>query len=158
MNQSELSTILYYADFLSLKHTCTTVTDTCKYFFVFGIPMNIAYIVDQSPIYDENNSYFKQAESEYLMLKNKFGDEGVNSFIGNICNLSASGSVNAISMLKYIHRYSDKNQRDLAFKKYKEFKRGYKYTIPTIDEDGNEIEIECTKYVAHANAKKICKK
>lgn len=92
------------------------------------------------------------------MLKNKFGDAGVDSFINNICNLSASGSVNAISMLKYIHRYSDKHQRDLAFKKYKEFKRGYKYTIPAIDENGNEIELECTKYVAHASIKKASKK
>lgn len=119
MNYAELSTVLYYADFLSLKHNSTTVTDTCKYFFIHGIPMNIAFIVGHIPTYDDQNTYFKQSKAEYELLKDKFGDEGVMSFMDNICNLGVAGSVNAIQMLKYIHQYSNKDQRDNAFKKYK---------------------------------------
>lgn len=38
--------ILYYADYLSLKDTSTTLTDNCKYYFIYGAPINSAYIVD----------------------------------------------------------------------------------------------------------------
>jgi len=52
MNEVELSAILYYADFLSLKNTSTTVTDSCKYFFVHGVPMNVRFIINQLPTFD----------------------------------------------------------------------------------------------------------
>ncbi len=149
MNEAELSTILYYADLLALKQSSTTVTDNCKYFFVHGVPMNISFIVNLQPFYDENSPYFQQSVKEYCMLKNKFGEEGVKSFMENICNLGLAGSVNAIQMLKYIHRYSDKEQRNRAFRQYKRFKNSIKYTTTTLDESGNEIEIECSKYIAH---------
>lgn len=51
MTHIELNAILYYADFLSLKHACHPVTDNCKYFFIHGCPMNSAYIVDMEPEY-----------------------------------------------------------------------------------------------------------
>lgn len=153
INQVELSTILYYADFLSLKHASVPVTDTCKYFFIHGVPMNISFIVGLKPEYKEDNAFFQQSKNEYIMLRDKFGDEGVMSFINNICNLSATGSVNAIQILKCIHFYSNREQRDAAFKKYKQYKRDYKYTMPIKDDDGKEIFIECSKYVAHVNTK-----
>lgn len=46
INLIELNIILYYADYLSLVETSTTVTDNCKYYVVYGTPMNAAYIVD----------------------------------------------------------------------------------------------------------------
>lgn len=99
MNQIELNCILYYADFLSLKHECTTVTDNCKYFFVFGAPKNAAFIVGCSPVYDTENPYFVQAKQEYELLKQSDGDEGAISFIDDIAMLRASGSVDAYKML-----------------------------------------------------------
>jgi len=83
-------------------------------------------------------------------LKNKFGDEGVLSFINNICNLGVAGAVNAIQMLKYIHRYDDKDTTDRAFRRYKRYRAKLKYTHTVLDDDGDPIEQECTKYVAHA--------
>lgn len=44
MNQFELSAILFYADFLSMQETSTAVTDTCKYFYIYDIPVNICII------------------------------------------------------------------------------------------------------------------
>jgi hypothetical protein len=44
MNDIELNAILYYADFLSLKAINQPVTDNCKYFFVYGVPINSAFI------------------------------------------------------------------------------------------------------------------
>ena len=57
--------------------------------------MNIAYIVDQQPIYDVEDPWLQKSIKEYSMLKNKFGEDGVLSFINNICNLGVAGSVNA---------------------------------------------------------------
>lgn len=34
MNIVEHSIVLYYADYLSLKNNCTTVTDNCKYYWI----------------------------------------------------------------------------------------------------------------------------
>lgn len=62
MSTVELNCILYYADFLSLKHECKPVTDNCKYFFVFGVPKNAAFIVGCEPVYDTENPYFIQAK------------------------------------------------------------------------------------------------
>lgn len=53
------------------------------------------------------------------MLKHKFGDDGAISFLKNICNLGVAGSVNATQMMKYIHRYDEKLERDKAFMRFK---------------------------------------
>ena len=103
MNNIELNAILYYADFLSLKARCHPVTDTCKYFFIHGVPINSAFIVDLEPIYNVEDPYFKQAYAEYEIIKNKFGDEGIESFIDDICCIRACGSMDAERMLQCIH-------------------------------------------------------
>lgn len=149
MNQFELSAILYYADFLSMQSTSTTVTDTCKYFFVYGVPMNAAFIAGVEPEYDIQNQYFRKALDEYEVLKSKFGEDGVQTFLDNICNLGVAGSVNGITMLKYIHQYSNRYERSKAFRKYFEFRKNRKYNHTITGDDGLE-QIECTKYVAHA--------
>lgn len=63
------------------------------------------------PVYDENNRFFQQAKIEYEVIRDKFGDDGVESFIDDICSIKASGSVNAEQMLKNIHHFSTKNER-----------------------------------------------
>lgn len=42
----EHNAILYYADYLRLKEESKTVTDNCKYYFIYGSPINSAYLVD----------------------------------------------------------------------------------------------------------------
>lgn len=150
MNDFKMSAILYYADFLSLQHANKPVTQTCKYFYIHGVPMNIAYIVDQQPIYDVEDPWLQKSIKEYSMLKDKFGEDGVLSFINNICNLGVAGSVNATQMMKYIHRYDDKDERNKAFKAYKTNYRNQKYTHLIHNDDGDIVEQECTKYIAHA--------
>lgn len=103
LNDIELSAILFYADFLSLKNSGITVTDNCKYHFVYKAPINSTYLIDSEPFYDTENSYYKDSLSEYMIIKNKFGEDGVESFISNICNIGVSGCVSAKDMLKYIH-------------------------------------------------------
>ena len=61
MNNIELNAILFYADYMSLRDTSIPVTDNCKYFFVFGCPINAAYILDLEPIYDHENKYLLEA-------------------------------------------------------------------------------------------------
>lgn len=149
MNNIELNAVLYYADYLSLKAISQPVTDNCKYFFIHGAPINSAFILDLKPEYDERNRYFQQAKIEYEIIRDKFGDEGVESFIDDICSIKAAGSVNAEQMLKSIHFYSTKRDRKTAFNDYYNWRNSQKYTHITINEDGAPQEIECTRYIYH---------
>lgn len=118
MNTIELNAILYYADYLSLRTISKPVTDNCKYYFIHNTPINSACIVDLIPFYDEDNLFYKQAKEEYDDLKNKFGEAGVMSFLENISDLKACGTVGAKQMLKCIHRYSTTIDRKKAFSRY----------------------------------------
>lgn len=153
-NNIELNAILYYADYLSLKDKSIPITDTCKYFFVYGAPVNAAYLADTQPIFDENNRYFKESLEEYEKLYSKFGTDGVMSFIDNVCNLSARGTVSGEDMLQVIHRYSQKSERTEALKKYNNYKKSIKYTHLINKDNGEFREQECTKYVAHSEIAK----
>lgn len=150
MNDIELNAILYYADLLSLKETSIPVTDNCKWYFVHNMPVNSACIVNLMPIYDENNKYFIQAKEDYYRLKEKFLDDGVESIVGHICNLDALGCINAEQMLKCIHQYSSRRERAQSFSKYYNWKNNQIFTHKTINENGDVVEQECTKYVLHA--------
>ena len=103
MNNIELNAILFYADYMSLRDEHHPVTDNCKYFYVHGAPINSAFILNLEPEYDETNPYFVQAYTEYTIIRDKYGDEGVDSFIDDICAIRACGSVDAIQMLNRIH-------------------------------------------------------
>lgn len=138
MNNIELNAILYYADFLSLKAVSHPITDNCKYFFVHGIPMNSLYILDLEPIYDEQDQYFQQARAEYELIKSKYGDDGVESFIDDICCIRSCGTVDAERMLNCIHQYSNKKLRKQAFNTYYNWKNNQTYTHITINDDGDE--------------------
>lgn len=150
MNLIELNAILYYADFLSLKSVSQPITDNCKYFFVHGAPINSAYILNLEPNFDPENPYFQQSQAEYLIVREKFGEEGVESFIDDICSIKACGSVNGEQILKCIHQYNSKRERKQAFNTYYEWKNNQKYTHITINDDGDPQETPCTKYVYHA--------
>lgn len=149
MNNIELNAILFYADFLSLKHTSQPVTDTCKYFFMYNTPVNSAYVAQVEPQYDPNNKYFEKAKQEYLTLRNQFGDEGVSSFIDQICCLKACGTVDAVQMLKCIHHYSSKKERKTALNNYYKWRESKEYSHLTINENGDPEYKKCSKYVAH---------
>ena len=150
INHIELNAILFYADFLSLKAISQPVTDNCKYFYIHGVPINSAFILDLEPEYDVTNEYFKQALVEYSAIKNKYGDEGVESFIDDVCCIRACGSVDAERMLKCIHQYSSKHERKQAVNAYNTWKDNQTYTHLTINENGDPEEKECSKYVYHA--------
>lgn len=149
MNDIELNAILYYADFLSLKAISQPVTDNCKYYYIHGVPINSLYIIDLEPVYDKDNQYIQQATKEYDMIKSKFGEEGIESFIEDICSIKACGVVDAKRMLNCIHQYSSKKQRKEAFGVYYEWKNNLKYTHETINEKGDIVDTECTQYVYH---------
>lgn len=150
MSQIELSAILFYADFLSLKAISQPVTDNCKYFYIYGIPMNSAFILDMEPEYDVDNEYFKQAVAEYTIIRDKYGDEGLETFIDDICCIKACGSVDAERMLKCIHQFSSKYERKQARNEYNAWKANKLYTHITINENGDPERKECSKYVYHA--------
>lgn len=150
MNQVELNAILFYADFLSLKDISQPITDNCKYFYIYGLPVNSAFIVNVEPEYDKENQYFKQAKAEYEIIRDKFGEGGIQTFIDDICCIKACGTVNAEDMLKCIHRFSNKKERNQAFNIYNTWKNNKKYTHITINENGDPKETPCSKYVYHA--------
>lgn len=149
MTNIELNSILFYADFLSLQKTSHPVTDNCKYFFVFGCPINSAYLLDLEPEYDQSNPYLLQAYQDYNKIKEQYSEEAVHSFLDDICFIRACGMVDAERMLSCIHMFSTKVERKQAFKEYREWKQNRKYTHTTLDEHGNPQQTECTQYVAH---------
>lgn len=150
MNDIELNALLFYADFLSLKSTSQPVTDNCKYFYIHGMPINSACILDMEPVYDPDNPYFQQALAEYTIIRDKYGDEGLETFIDDICCIRACGCVDAERMLKCIHQYSTKRERKEAFNLYNNWKKDQIYSHITINENGDPQRTECTKYVYHA--------
>lgn len=150
MSDIEFNSILFYADFLSLKSISQPVTDNCKYFFVYGCPINSAFILDMEPIYDPENKYLLQALQEYDMLKNQYSEDGATSFINDICFIRACGMVDAERMLSCIHMFSTKIERKQAFKEYRQWKSNNKQTHQIFDENGNPQQTECTTYFKHA--------
>lgn len=150
MNIIDLNAVLYYADFLKLKHESKTVTDNCKYYFIYGGPINSAYIVDSQPFYDENDKYYIQSYEEYNKIKAKFGQEGAISYVKDICNLAALGCVNANQMLNRIHYYNSSFEKKNAIKQYEKWIDSQVYTHIEINEKGDPQRTECTRYVAHA--------
>ena len=150
MNTVELNAILYYADYLSLKAISQPVTDNCKYFFIHGCPITSAFILNLEPIYDVNNKYYLQAYREYEIIKDQFYEDGVMSFINDICFIRSCGMVDAKRMLQNIHMFATNQERKQAFKEYNQWKAQQKYTRKIIDEDGNPRELECTRFFKHA--------
>lgn len=145
----EQNIILYYADFLSLKDSSTQVTDNCKYYYIYNAPVNLAYLVDSEPFYDPNNPYYQQSYQEYTTLKAKVDEVGVASFVERICNLSAMGCIDAITMLKQIHQFSTKQERNVAFKDYYKWLNSQHYTHLITNDQGDIERTECTRYIAH---------
>lgn len=158
LNNIELNIILYYADFLSLKQESIPVTDNCKYYFIHGVPVNSAYIVGLEPFYNTENPHYQQAYIEYKKLKNNLDDDTINGFIEGICNLRALGCVDAEDMLKCIHQFSSKMDRKTAFARYEKWKNSQTYTHTILNDEGDEVEQECTKYVAHYEHRKAPQK
>ena len=150
MNDIELNCILFYADYLSLKACSQPVTDNCKYFFIYGQPVNSAFILNSEPMYDSENKYLLEAYQHYELIKDQYSEDGVQSFINDICFIRACGMVDAERMLAWIHMFDTKQERKQAFNEYREWKRNNKYTHQVTDENGNPQRVECTKYVAHA--------
>ena len=144
------NTILYYADYLSLRDISIPVTDNCKYYFIHGIPINSAYIVDKQPFYDEQNQYIKQAMQECKDIVDYADDNGLESFLERICNLSALGCINAEQMLQCINQYRDKKERKTANKTYRNWKDNRQYYHTVRDDDGELHRERCSEYVARA--------
>lgn len=149
MNEAEISAILYYADYMSLRDIDQPITDNCKYYYIYGTPINCAYLTDNEPFYDENNKYFIQSYNIYNQIKNKHGEEGVDSFIEDICALRSCGMVDARRMLSFIHQYSTKQERKQAFKKYYRWRNGQIYVQLIKNEDGEYEEHQCSQDVAY---------
>lgn len=152
MTNIEHNAILYYADILSLKETSKPITDNCKYYFIHNAPINSAYIVDLEPIYDKESIYYKQAVEEFNNLKDKFADNAVSDIIGHMCCLDVMGCINAEQMLKCIHLYSSRKERAQAFSRYYNWRNNQTYTHTTLNDDGDPIETNCTRYVSHFEA------
>ena len=56
-----------------------------------------------------------KALEDLNVVKNKYCDAGIVSFLEDICMLRARGVVDAEQMLKYIHQYSSRQERKQAF-------------------------------------------
>lgn len=150
MNDINISAILFYADYISLKEQSIPVTDTCKYFFIRKQPVNCAFIAGYAPFYDEENPYVLQAKEQLKQLEEYSNEDDMMSFVNDIGMLQAGGMCDGERLLKYIHQYSDRKERKAAMKKYDDYMQSLKYNKTITDENGNPRQTNCTKYYAHA--------
>lgn len=147
-----LNAVLFYADYLSLHDLYTPITDTCKYYIIFGMPINAAYIQGSGPIYNKESKYFKQSVDELQKIYKKTGPEGVISFLQNICNVFALGNIDGIKMLNCMFYYENKKIKNISRSTYTKYMKSIRYKH-VVEEDGVETAISNTKYVEHANIK-----
>lgn len=143
--------VLFYADYLSLRDTYTPVSDVCKYYFILGAPINASNLVGLQPIYDVNSTFYIQSYTELSKIYNKFGYDGLKSFIENICNMFAIGVVDGELILKCILCFEDKKTRTKAVRTYKQHMKSISYTQECVNDDGNIVTEKCSKYVYHVN-------
>lgn len=148
LNTAELSMILYYADFMSLRDESIPVTDNCKYFYIHGCPINSAFMLNMTPIFSVNNKHFQHALNEFSIIKSKFKEEGLASFVEDICSIRSCGMVDWKRMLNYIHQFSSKKEKLKSFNICETFLNNLRYKTRNI-KDGELVEEEQTKYVFH---------
>ena len=153
LNNIELNAVLFYADVLSLEAISIPVTDTCKYFYIHNTPMNIASIAGNILQIDVSNQYYKEALDTYLILRDKYGEDGVQTFIDKICAIGVCGMVDGERMLKCIHQYDDKSEKKAAYKRYQDWLDNKHYKTTIIDDDGDPQEIECSAEIWHYTQK-----
>lgn len=144
----DINAVLYYADYLSLHDIFIPVTDTCKYFIVYGAPVNAAYIAGNAPVYDNTNKYYEQALSELYDLQNKVGKDGMMSFLRNLCNVFAIGNISGVQMLNCILYYEDKRIKRKARQTYTDYMKSIRYV-----HDNDEETTINSKYVEHTGIK-----
>lgn len=147
-----LNAVLFYADYLSLHDLYIPITDTCKYYIIFGMPINAAYIHGSGPIYNKESKYFKQSVDELQKIYKRTGPEGVISFLQNMCNVFALGNIDGIRMLNCMFYYENKKIKNISRSTYTKYMKNIRYKH-VVEEDGVETVINNTKYVEHANIK-----
>lgn len=153
LNNIELNAVLFYADVLSLEDISIPVTDNCKYFYIHNTPINILSIAGNPILIDSNNCYYREAVETYLLLRDKYGEDGVQTFIDKICAIGVCGMVDAERILKCIHQYDDKSVKKAAYKKYQDWVDNKHYTTTIIDDDGDPQQIECSAEIWHYTQK-----
>lgn len=146
--------ILYYSDFKNLLKWYTTLTNS-SYHFINNMPYCSALLGEIKPV---DTFHLKQYNTdgisknamgiidevieEYHMIKAKFGEDGLDNFVKNICNISGRPTINGQQMLIYITQEWDRKERRAALDYYNE-QEAVRRTIT--DSEGHQIE--CTKYI-----------
>lgn len=150
MTDLQKNLILYLADFFSMQEQNIPVTDTCKYFFINRAPLNIQYIATGNIDIDFDNPYVKNSILTLKMLNNNLTEKDAISFVTNLCEIQASGIVDGYRMLQFIYQYDEKMKKK-ALRTYRKHTKNQTFTHKVKDDDGEEIEVECSKYIAHAD-------
>lgn len=143
--------VLFYSDVLSLKEQYIPVTDTCKYYVIFGVPVHVSYLLGNIPEYNMDNKYYLQSIRSINNITDKFGYDGIQSFIYNLCSVGSMGCINGEQILKCVLYYEDRKVIKKALDTYKNHTKCLKYFQSIKNEDGNDTIEECSKYVFHAN-------
>lgn len=155
INQIEYNAILFYSDVLSLEERSIPITFPCKYFYIYNTPMHIDSICGYEVKVGLNNKYFKKAYKTYIILRDKYGEEGIKTFIDNICSISLCGMLDGERMLKCIRQYDDKQSKTNSINKYHRWQSKQTFTHTILDDEDREREVECTKYIKHYETK-VC--
>ena len=128
----QINQILYYSDFKFVQNWYRSMTKSGHH-FIDNQPYCTAILASMKPIetyhlnhYDDD-SISKAAKTtiddvitELHMIKQKTGDEGLDNFVKNICNISGRPTINGYEMLVYLSQFWDKQERKDALRYYRE--------------------------------------
>lgn len=153
LTDEQLNCIAYFADYLSLQDINRSETGACKYFFINQYPINIHYLLYKRINLNPYSKYVRQALDYYNLIYLTYNEKSVRDFIQSICEIQASGMVDGVRMLQYIHQYSPDKCIE-KIEEYQKYEENIEYTHTVKDDNLKEIEEPCTRYVYnHENAK-----
>ena len=95
------------------------------------------------------NEYLQQAITEYNLIKNSFGEDGIYSYIGEIACIRACGAVNAERILQHLYRFAKGKKLQKAIQRYNIWKNNLSYKHVIKNDEGESVIAKCGKELAH---------
>lgn len=156
-----INLIIYYAQYLSIEERWVPLLWS-NFFNINGIPYlapvlaeSVDYSYPKDYAIEENcvanfssKIYIDKAILHITDILKQLGFEGVQQFVTGVCDIQGRPSIDPYHMLYYALKSKDKIDRIKAKQTMLNDENSKKYVKQVKDDFGDEITIECTKYVA----------
>lgn len=154
-----INMLIYYAQYLSIQDRYKPLVWS-NFFNINGVPYMAPFIAEPKVDYSNITEYESSEDTMYVThfiqlalidlsdIHNQLGIDGVQQFIGGICDMQGRPSVDPFHILYYALKSKDKQERLLAKQVMQDDENSKRYTTIIYNDAGEEQEIGCTKYVS----------